>query len=184
MSERGDQLHATADRQIAELLELIATLDEETSRRHCPGRNKLGDGTVAASSRHTAENYGRIAAFLTTNQGTSASHYPTQRGGHRMPRVLRPRRHGPANQTSRRPAGEHDSPYSADNTDLAAVARELSNTRRAIGQIAELTDRELDAVPPEGIFRFCDGRRTLEHVLASLLNHQAHQLDALKAAVG
>jgi hypothetical protein len=65
MSERGNQLHATADRQIAHLLDLIATLDEETSRRPRPGRDKLGDGTVASSTRQTADNYGRIAAFLT-----------------------------------------------------------------------------------------------------------------------
>jgi hypothetical protein len=51
-------------------------------------------------------------------------------------------------------------------------------------QIADLTDRELDAIPPEGSFRFCDGRRSLEAVLASLLKHQAHQLATLEAAVG
>jgi hypothetical protein len=184
MNERGNHLHATADRQIAELLELVTTLDVETSRRPCPGRDKLGDGTVAASARHTAENYGRIAGFLTTSRGASAEHDPTQQEGHRMPGVVCSRRHGPANHADDGlGAGEHDSPYTADSTDLAAVARELSNTRGAIGQIAELTDRELDAIPPEGVFRFCDGRRTLEQVLASLLKHQAHQLDALNAAV-
>jgi hypothetical protein len=30
----------------------------------CPGREKLGDGTVAACTRHTADSYDRIAAFI------------------------------------------------------------------------------------------------------------------------
>jgi hypothetical protein len=116
MSERSDQLHATADQQIGDLIDLIATLDEETSRRACPGRDKLGD-------------------------------------------------------------------YTADNTDLAGVAKRLSTTRDALRQIAQLTDGELDAIPPAGSFRFCDGRRTLERVVASLFKHQEHQLSALNAAL-
>jgi hypothetical protein len=183
MSERGHRLHATADRQIAELLDLIATLDEETSRRPCPGRDKLGDGTVAASARHTAENYGRIAGFLATGRGASAAHGPIQRGGHPIPRALRSRGHGPADREYIRGASRHNVPYSADDTDLPTVTRELSNTRAAIQQIADLTDRQLDAISPQGSFRFCDGRRTLEQVVASLLGHQAHQLDALNAAI-
>jgi hypothetical protein len=38
-------------------------------------------------------------------------------------------------------------------------------------------------VPPTGSFKFCDGQRTVEQVVASLLIHQAHQLDAMKAAI-
>ena len=184
MSERGSQLHAKADQQIGELLDLVSALDEDTSRRPCSGRDKLGDGTVAASARHSAENYQRIAAFLTTSQRTSVVHAPPEPGGHRFPRALRSSSHGPADHAEYGPgASPHNGPYTADNTNLAAVARELSSTRDAIERIAELTDRELDAVPPEGSFRFCDGRRTLEQVLAGLLKHQAHQLDALNAAV-
>ena len=41
----------------------------------------------------------------------------------------------------------------------------------------------VDQVPPKDSFRFCDGQRTLEKVLAGLLKHQAHQLEALKTAV-
>ncbi len=47
-----------------------------------------------------------------------------------------------------------------------------------------MTDSQLDAIPPKDSFRFCDGQRSLEQVLASLLKHQAHQFDALKAAIG
>jgi hypothetical protein len=183
MSERANELHATADRQIDELLDLLATLDDETSRRPCPGRDKLGDGTVAASAQHTADNYERIAAFLTASRRASAAHAPPKHG-HRIPRFLRSRGHGPADHAEHSDGGSrHDGAYTADTTDLADVARRLSTTRDAFRQVAELTDGQLDAIPPEGSFRFCDGRRTLEQVLASLLKHQGHQLSALSTAL-
>jgi hypothetical protein len=184
MSERATRLHLTADRQISELLGLISTLDEDSSRRPCPGREKLGDGTVAACARHAADNYQRIAAFLATSDRISAGHEPSQHGGHRMPRFLRSRGHGPESHAGDGSgAAFNDGPYTADNTDLGLLARQVSTTRERIGRIAELTDNQLAAIPPEGTFRFCDGYRTVEQVLASLLKHQAHQLDALKATV-
>jgi hypothetical protein len=63
MNERAKQLHAIADRQIAGLIDLISTLDEATLGLPCPGREKLGDGTIGAAARHTADNYEQIAAF-------------------------------------------------------------------------------------------------------------------------
>jgi hypothetical protein len=66
--------------------------------------------------------------------------------------------------------------------DLATVLSQLSASRESLSQIAELTDRQLDAIPPKDSFRFCDGQRTLEQVLASLLKHQSHQVAALTAA--
>jgi hypothetical protein len=42
---------------------------------------------------------------------------------------------------------------------------------------------QLDAIPPDASSRFCEGRRTLEQVLAGLLEHQAHQIEALTAAL-
>ena len=184
MTERANQLHLTADRQISELLGFISTLDEAGSRRPCPGREKLGDGTVAACARHTADNYQRIAAFLTTSDGMSGRHAPSQRGGHRISRFLRSLGHGPETHPENgSDAAPHDGPYTADNTDLVLVAGQLSTTRERLGQIAEFNDSQLGAIPPDGAFRFCDGHRTLEQVLTSLLKHQAHQLDSLKAAV-
>ena len=184
MTERANQLHLTADRQIAELLGFISTLDEAGSRRPCPGREKLGDGTVAACARHTADNYQRIADFLTTSDGMSAGHEPSQHGGHRIPRFLRSRGHGPESHPENgSDDASHDGPYTADTTDLVLVTRQLTTTRERLGQIAQFTDSQLDAIPRDGAFRFCDGHRTLEHVLTSLLRHQAHQLDSLKAGV-
>lgn len=67
MTDRGMQLHAAACGQTTELLALSSTLNAETLRLPCPGREKLGDGTIAASLRHTADNYQRIAAFVQTS---------------------------------------------------------------------------------------------------------------------
>ena len=138
MSDRAQQLQASADAQIGVLIDLISNADESALRRPCPGREKLGDGTVGALAAHTAGNYGRIATFL---------------------------------------AGD-DAP--ATSGDLLA---QLSAARDQLKQIAELTDRELDAVPPKDSFRFCDGQRTLEQVVTGLLKHQGHQVQALTAAI-
>ena len=183
MTERGQQLHTTADAQIAELIDLLSTMDAAARRRPCPGRENLGDGTIGASARHTADNYQRIAAFVQTSDRMSGAHAPTGHGGHRIPRFLRAFGHGPSDHGEHGPgAGQHDTEYTADNIDPGVVIAQLSASRDALGRIAELTDRQLDAVPPKDSFRFCDGQRTLEQVIASLLKHQSHQLDALKAA--
>ena len=186
MTERASQLHATADEQIGELLDLVSTIDEATARRPCPGREKLGDGTVAANARHTADNYQRIAAFLGETDRIPAEREPGQGRAHRVPRALRILGHRPPHteHTSGGDPGQHDVPYTADNADLGALVEQLGTTREALGRAAELTDTQLDAIPPAGSFRFADGKRTVEQVLAGLLKHQRHQLDALKAAIG
>ncbi len=69
----------------------------------------------------------------------------------------------------------------------AATARDLSGrlaaAREALAPLASLADDQLDAIPPEGSFRFCDGHRSLEEVLAGLLKHQAHQVEAIETAL-
>jgi hypothetical protein len=62
------------------------------------------------------------------------------------------------------------------------VVEQLNASRETLARIAELTHSQLDAVPPKDSFRFCDGQRTLEQVLAGLFKHQAHQLEALRTA--
>ncbi|MHB1999455.1 MAG: hypothetical protein ACYCSI_04620 [Solirubrobacteraceae bacterium] len=42
-----------------------------------------------------------------------------------------------------------------------------------------MSDAQLDAVPPEGSFRFADGTRTFEGILAGAFKHQARQIEAL-----
>ncbi len=184
MSDRGEQLHATADAQLAALIALISTADEATMRRPCAGREKLGDGTVAAAAGHTADSYRRIAAFVHTSDRMSAGHGPTRHSGHRVPAFLRALGHGPRDDAEHGPgAGAHEDQYAADNFDRGAVIEQLTASRNALGRIADLTDAQLEAIPPKDSFRFCDGERTLEQVVASLLKHQSHQIDALRAAI-
>lgn len=184
MTERAQELSATADRQIGELIGLLSTLDHAALRRPCPGREKLGDGTIGAVARHTADNYQRIAAFVQTSDRMSARHQPSQQGGHRIARFLRALGHGPQDHAPRdHGADRHDDGYTADNIDLDVAVEQLKTSRDTLGRIGELTDSQLDQVPPKDSFRFCDGQRTLEQVLAGLLKHQAHQVEALKTAV-
>jgi hypothetical protein len=183
MTERGSALHAIADEQIAELTALVSSVDEVALRLPCPGREKLADGTVGASVRHTADNYRRITDLVQASDWTSGAHQPSRHGGHRIPRFIRAFRHVPPDHADHGPgAGQHDNEYTADNIDPRAVIAQLSASRSDLGRIAALTDRQLDAIPPKDSFRFCDGQRTLEQVIASLLKHQRHQFDALNAA--
>ena len=184
MTERGEQLHTIADQQITELADLIRTLDDAALRLPCPGRENLGDGTVGAFAQHTADNYRRIAAFVAASDRMSAGHVTGQPGGHRIPRFLR----GPGHQTPQHSQNgpdshRHDEPYTAENTSRAELIEEFEGARENLSRIAELTDRQLDAVPPKDSFRYCDGHRTLEQVLTAVLKHQHHQVRALQVAL-
>jgi hypothetical protein len=162
MNERGTQLQETANSQISELIALISTPGEAALRLPCAGREKLGDGTVAACAMHTADNYNRIAGFLQSQRG----------GGHtRIAKLLY--RHG---------EDKHHN-YRADNIDLPALLDRLSAAQAALSVLADLTEAQLDTVPPASEMKFCDGQRTLQQIVTNLLNHQSHQLDALKAAI-
>jgi hypothetical protein len=184
MTDRGMQLHAAAYGQTTELLALSSTLNAQTVRLPCPGREKLGDGTIAASLRHTADNYQRIAAFVQTSDGMADKRAMAGAGGHRVPRFLRALGDGPAHHSDHAPdGGPHQDRCTASDIDLDRLAEQLSTTRDALGRIAELSDTQLNTIPPKDSFRFCDGQRTLEHVLASLLKHQSHQIQALKEAL-
>jgi hypothetical protein len=158
MTERAQRLYAMADRQIAELIALLETAEEATLQRPCTGREKLGDGTIAALLGHTADNYQRIAAFFTTRERMSTVHTQPQHA-----HVL----------------GQHDNQYSAENLDVDLLVQQLSDTRAALARITELSDMQLDAVPSKDSFRFCDGQRDLEQVLGGLLIHQSRQVEAL-----
>jgi hypothetical protein len=184
MTQRAHELAATADGQIGELIELLGRLDQAALRRTCPGRDNLGDGTIGAAARHTADNYQRIAAFVQTSDRMSAAHQPVAHGGHRTPRFLRAFGHGPQDHALQDHSDDqHETGYTANNIELDALVEQLNASRHTLGRIAELTDSQLDASPPNDSFRFCDGQRTLAQVLAALLKHQAHQVEALETAV-
>lgn len=97
MSERGIQLQETANRQISELTGLFSTHGEEALRLLCPGREKLGDGTVAAIALHTADNYHRITGFLQATDEMPPTHAQGEHRRHRLPALLRHRGRGADN---------------------------------------------------------------------------------------
>ena len=59
MSGRAAQLFQAADEQISDLIAVLDAADEAALRAPCAGREKLGDGTVAAIAMHTADNIDR-----------------------------------------------------------------------------------------------------------------------------
>ena len=156
MSLRAQRLHQAADSQVAQLAELLAGLGDAGLRRPCPGRARLGDGSVAAVALLTTGSYEQIAEFVTAARPASA-----------------PRR-----------ADRHRELHSATTTTVDALVARLSAAREALTPIAQLSDEELDSVPDAGEMRFADGTRTLEQIIANLLRHQRHHVDALTEAAG
>jgi hypothetical protein len=181
LTYRADNLHATADQQIGAAIEILSAADDDALRRPCPGREKLGDGTVGAIAAHTAENYQRIGMFLATSRRAVARHARGP-GRHRIPGLLRTLGHSPVDHGQHGPAN-HDDGYSAESASLPELIERLTAAREQLASIAGLSDADLDAVPPKDSFRFCDGQRTLEQVLAGLLKHQDHQVQTIKAAL-
>jgi hypothetical protein len=155
MSDRGAHLARTADGQISELTEILCTCGEACLHLPCPGREKLGDGTVAACARHTTENYHRIAGLI--------RHDPITAHGAEY--------------------GHHDLGHSAEDISLPALLARLAAARDAVAALAGVEDDQLDSVPTAGALRFADGQRTSEQVIAAALKQQEHQVEALKAAV-
>jgi hypothetical protein len=171
MSDRAEQLYTTANGQIEQLVALLSSTDNATLHLPAPGREKLGDGTIGALVAHTADNYQRIAEFVQTSDRTAATHRPGQSGGHRIPRFMRALGHRPPEHSDHGPGA------------AAEILKQLTLSLGKLTQVNGLTNSQLNAVPPDGSFRFCDGKRTLQQVLASLLNHQAHQVQAIESAL-
>jgi hypothetical protein len=155
MSRRAQQLHKTADGQIAELTERLSTVGTEGLTRPCPGREKLGDGTIGAVAAHTTDNYHRIARFVAAIRDAGEQHQPDQ----------------------------HGDGYHAPKIKLDVLLARLATARDALATIGQLSDEQLDSVPPAAEMRFADGERTLVQILASLLKHQDHQVNALAAGL-
>jgi hypothetical protein len=146
---------AMADEQIAELVRLLSSGGQATLRRPCPGRQKLGDGTVGAVAEHTTENYERIARFVRA----TVDGRPAEGLGGRHPAAA---------------AGERR---------LDDVLDRLRQARRDLEVLTELSDEQLDEVPAAGEMRFADGQRTLDAIVVAVLRHQQHQVEAIAAAL-
>ena len=154
MSTRTQRLLEEATQQIDTLADNLTRAGEAALARPCPGRGKLGDGTVGAVATHTTDNYRRVAGFLRATAGAGARH----------------------------PASMHGARYGAEDVDLGDLLGRLEAAKHELAVLAEL-DGALDTVPAAGDMKFADGERTLEQILASILKHQRHQVDTLAAAL-
>ena len=150
MDSRAEALHAKATRQVDALIAFAADLDAADLRRPCPGRERLGDGSVGTLLGHTTGNYLRVAAFLDGDA-------PPTEGSHR------PGHHGPT-----------------EAADPEELRERLARARVELSRISALDGAELDAIPATGAFRFADGNRTVEQIVVALLTHQGHQVEALE----
>jgi hypothetical protein len=155
MSTRAQRLLEESTQQIDTLADSLARAGAAALARPCPGRGKLGDGTVGAVATHTTDNYHHVARFLRATARAGASH-----------------------RTSAHGAG-----YSAVDIDLGDLLDRLVAAKHALAVLAELDDRALDTAPPAGDTKFADGVRTLEQIVASTLKHQRYQVDAVAAAL-
>jgi hypothetical protein len=147
---------------------------EQTQSATYAGREKLGDDSVAAIAMHTADNYHRIAQYVGAD--TQSSSNPERR------------HHMPAFRATHTPRGGRDHrdaavAYSSDNIDRRGLLECLATARARLGLLAELSDERLPAVPSPSEMRFADGKRPLDQIVVSLLDHQRHQCDALAAAL-
>ena len=157
MSDRATQLFHRANEQIAGLSELLSHRPSDALAQPCPGREKLGDGTVASTAQHITRVYRLLAQFVDEpREAPAAATHPQQT-------------HDVAGEGA---AGRQD------------LLHQLTAANAALGNLAELSDAQLDSVPPAGSLRFCDGKRTLEEVIARVLGHQSHHIEAVRAALG
>jgi hypothetical protein len=155
MSTRSQRLLEESIQQIDTLADSLSRAGAAALVRPCPGRGKLGDGTVGAVATHTTENYHHVAEFLRATAGAGASHR----------------------------SSEHGTGYGAVDVDLGDLLDRLAAAKHALAVLAQLDDRVLDTAPAAGDMKFADGVRTLEQIVASVLKHQRHQVDALAAAL-
>lgn len=163
MSERGAKLLERANGQISEVIGLLSASGGAALMLPNAARGKLGDGTVGASALHVADAYPRIAGIVRASLANSSD---LGRRGHSHPT-----------------GGYGHDDHTGGTVDLPYLLERLSAGRSALSFLADLTDDQLDSVPPAGSGRFCDGKRTLEQVVTGALDHQGRNVDALKTAV-
>ena len=184
MTERAEQLFATAEGQIGELIEHAlnprsgraapAVPRPREARRRNDRCGRQAHGRQLPADRRLRADQRPHVSLGPPNRAGRASHPE-------IPPRPRPRTQEHAAQDHG--ADQHDNGYTPDSIDVGVVVEQLGAARETLGRIGELTDNQLGQVPPKDSFRFCDGQRTLEQVLAGLLKHQAHQVEALKTAV-
>jgi ubiquinone/menaquinone biosynthesis C-methylase UbiE len=162
VNERGTELMRKASRQLDEIAEFFGTLNDADLRKPCPGDS--GGDTVGAVAAHMAQGYHFLGKFL-------------QAGGYVPGSAATGNRKG-RGHCYRKGHGCTFAPAA-----LPDVVDRLTGGKAPIGLLADLTDEQLDSVPPAGSSRFSNGSRTLEQVIDEVIAHQAAHLMRLKGAV-
>lgn len=158
MSKRGTALMAKASRQIDEMAEFIGALDEADLRKPFP--KDAAGSSVGAVAAHAAEIYHYLGRFLRDTGYVPGS---------------------PATGNSHGDDHGHAAPEAPPH--LPDLLDRLTGGKAPISLLGDLTDEQLDSVPPAGSGRFSDGRRSLERAIDATIAHQAALLVTLKRAV-
>ena len=107
--------------------------------------------------------------------GEAAAHIAE--GYHYLARFLRGPGHGPGARSGEGIHGRGPAPT------LPELCKRLAEARPEVRIVGDLTDEQLDNVPPPKSSRFSDGRRTLEQVIEEVIAHQAGHLAELERAL-
>lgn len=160
MSRRGAELTEKVVRQIDDIADFFVTLSQaDLAKPRPPGEASRKSGHVAGgrtlgdAAAHIAEGYHFILRFLRSAGYVSGA--PVGGSIH----------------------GRGPAPIPSE------LRKRLAEAKTEVGIIADLTDEQLDSVPPPKSSRFSDGRRTLEQLIEKCIGHQAQHLIDLKGAV-
>ena len=177
MSDRGAELMMQALDQVDEAAQ---TLEESTDSQLRKPYAENAEGhfatSVGGAAVHFAQGYGKLGKFLHeggyldvadrfapgAGAGGGGGHGHGHGGGHGHGHG-----HGP---------GAHG------DVTVPEVLKSLEKAREIIALLEELSDAQLDSIPPL-LGEWSDGERTLYSVLETIITHQAGHLGSLKAAL-
>jgi hypothetical protein len=170
VGERGSRLAAQAEDQIAQLVEFMSGLSEADLQIACP--DDRGGSSVGSVAVHAGKGYGQAVRFLqalgimlndpSAVSGTQSQAYAMMHGG---------RGHGHDHEHT----GEHVHNLDETITQLKADSVVASEVLR------KLTDEQYSLIPP-AIGTMSDGRKNLEQVVESAVEHQLAHLQRMQQA--
>jgi hypothetical protein len=165
MSARGIDLMTKASRQLDEIAEFLGTLEETDLGKPCADES-AGETVGAAGAHGGGDTVGETAAHMAD-------------GYDQLGRLLQTTGYVPGSPTT---GDNHKHDHARTPEALPDLLARLVGGKARIALLADLTDEQLDSVPP-AVGMFSDGRRTLEQVLEAVIAHQAAHLATLKRAV-
>ena len=170
MGERGSRLAALAEDQIAQTVEFMSGLSEADLHIPCP--DDRGGSSIGGVAVHAGKGYGQAVRFLqalgimlddpSAVTGAQSQAYAMMHGG---------RGHGHDHDH----ADEHV--HNLDDT----IAQLKVDSAKASEVMCKLTDEQYSLIPP-AIGTMSDGRKNLEQVIESAVEHQRAHLQRMEQA--